>query len=51
MTYLDRITELNEEIMDNIHHSDEIFLSVIEERNHIIGEVMGGNKDWDDKYR
>ena len=50
MTYLDRITELNDNIMHDIHHSDEISISEVEERNWIAQEVMGGIKDWDDEY-
>lgn len=50
MTYLDRIAELNDSIMHDIHHADEVSTSEVEERNRIVQEVMGGTKDWDDEY-
>lgn len=51
MTYLDRIEELNDSIMHDIHHTDEISISEIEERNRIVQDVMCGTKDWDDEYK
>ena len=50
MTYLDRITELNDSIMHDIHHSDTISISEVEERNRIVKEVMYGTIDWDNEY-
>ena len=51
MTYLDRIRELNDSLMHDIHHSDEISISEVEERNRIVQDVMYGTKDWDDEYK
>ena len=51
MTYLDRANELEEDIKHDINHSNEISLDSVREWNHIIGEVMGGNKRWDDEYK
>ena len=51
MTYLDRATELEEDIKHNLNHSDEISLSAVIEWNRIVGEVMGGDKKWDDEYK
>lgn len=50
MTYLDRITELNDSIMHDIHHADKISINEVKERNRIVEEVMYGTKNWDDKY-
>jgi hypothetical protein len=50
MTYLDRISELNDSIMHDIHHTDEFSINEVEERNRIVQDVMYGTKDWDDEY-
>lgn len=51
MTYLDRATELEEDIRHDISHSDEISIDVVEEWNRIIQDVMYGSKTWDDEYK
>lgn len=51
MTYLDRASELQDEIRHNIGHSEEITLNVVNEWNEIITDVMYGEKHWDDEYR
>ena len=51
MTYLERADELQDEIRDGINHSDEIELSVVEEWNKIVVDVMYGDKHWDDEYK
>ena len=50
MTYLDRIAELNDSIMHDIRHCNEISINEVEERNRIIKEVMYGTKDWEDEH-
>lgn len=50
MTYLDRATELEEDIKHDINHSDEISLSSVMEWNQIIQDVMYGTKNWDDEF-
>lgn len=50
MTYLNRASELQEDIMHDLNHSDEISLESVKEWNDIVAEVMGGEKDWYDVY-
>lgn len=51
MTYLEKISELKEDIQHDLNHSDCISLSAIKEHNRIIDEVMYGDKGWDDEYK
>ena len=51
MTYLERVTELQEEIISNIHHSEEISLNTFNEYNRIIDDVMYDDKEWNDEYK
>ncbi len=50
MTYLDRITELNDSIIHDIRHCNEISINEVEERNRIVKEVMYDTKNWDNEY-
>ena len=51
MTYLEKASELQDEIRHGINHSDDISLTVVEEWNRIINLIMySGTKDWDDEY-
>lgn len=51
MTYLDRVAELTDDIRRDMDCSDQISLSVVEEYNKLIFDVMiSCTKNWDDEY-